>query len=264
MAKAKKRTGFVKRVGRAVKRRYFKGKGYRNPKVGQMAKDVMMLKRLINAEKKRYQINSVSSPQVVGQVNGNSTGHYALDLTPLPGQGTSYNQRTGNSIKWASSYFSLQFTHQSATVQKIKLRLMLVKVVGTPYSNVQTAIQGQFLQANLFTTGSVVYDYYSQRIPDYFRNFKVLRSKTITLNQDTLSSQPVIKTVTFGHKFDHHVRWATDGTTVSEGQVILLVLADSGNCSTTTACTIANGIPVTAVNTGLVYNYNIVHYFIDN
>ena len=42
----------LRNAGRVVKRRYFKGKGYNNPKVNQMAKDIMFLKNTINAEKK--------------------------------------------------------------------------------------------------------------------------------------------------------------------------------------------------------------------
>ena len=44
---------YGRNVRRNVKKRYFKGKGYKNPKLIQMAKDVNMIKGMLNTEKKK-------------------------------------------------------------------------------------------------------------------------------------------------------------------------------------------------------------------
>lgn len=261
MAYAKRKSGFVKRVGRAIKRRYFKGKGYRNPKLGRMARDVMMLKRLVNAEKKRVNVNTLSGTLSVGQVNGNTSGCYYEDMTCAPAVGTAYNQRTGNSIKWQASHFAFQFKHMASTEQKVRLKIQFWRAVAQTTS--ASAVEGQILTANPFVTGGSVYDYYSDRNPDYFKCFRLIRTKYVTLDQDDLTSQAVIKSVVFGIKWNHHVNWNVSGSN-SEGQVIMSIVADSGNKSTNTTCTLTNGVPVQGTNTGVQFNYNVTHYYTDN
>lgn len=115
----------VKRAGRALKKRYFKGKGYGNPNVGQIASDVMMLKKLVNAEKKHttIQVNGIG----LGQVNVNAAGFYAVDLTPVPSAGVSEIQRTGTSIKLVSSHMRFQFIGQTNAINRTKVKILLIE-----------------------------------------------------------------------------------------------------------------------------------------
>lgn len=261
MAYAKRKAGFVKRVGRAIKRRYFRGKGYRNPKINQMAKDVMFLKRMVNPEKKRWNTNTLGGTLSVGQVNGNSSGDYAVDMTPAPNVGTAYDQRVGNSIKYQAAHYAFQFKHMSSTEQKVRLKICFYRNMGVATS--ASAIDGQVLLANPFVTGGSVYDFCSSRNPDYFKTYRLVKTKYVTLDQDDFTSQAVIKTVTFGIRWGHHIKWNAAGSN-SEGQVLMSIVADSGNRSTNTTCTLTNGVPIQGTNTGVQFNYNITHYYTDD
>lgn len=72
-----------KRVGRYLKRRYFKGKGFRNPKIGRIVRDVCYLKSVINVEKKYKDTVSAGTafPSATGGtmvlLNGMQTGDTA-------------------------------------------------------------------------------------------------------------------------------------------------------------------------------------------
>lgn len=261
-----KKTGkrIFKKATRAVKKRYFKGKGYAKPKYNTMLKDVAFLKKMINAEKKRIIVsNSGLGSAGIGQVNGNASGHYLVGLTPLPPQGNDYNQRTGNSIKWASSFLNFQFVHESATTAATKLTIHIVKFVGLQPTNIASAVLDKYILPNNFISGSPIYDDNSFRNPDYFKSFKIITRKTVFIRCDNISNQPVSKNVKIGIKPNHHIKWATDGTTISEGQVFLLITSDTGNYSLSTNCTLPN-VYQTANSTGILMNYNYTHYFIDN
>lgn len=267
MAPQRKKSTFAKRVGRVVKRRYFRGRGFGKPNLSTMAKDVSMLKGLINAEKKRLLQNS-STTQTIGQVSGNNSGYYALDFTPQIAEGVTYNTRNGSSVKWTSSYLQFQMSHQSSTVARVRYEIHIVKVLGTTFANIATLVS-QYLTPNQFIYNqnggaASIYDLASSRNQDYFKNFRCLRKIKGSLEPDNISSQPVIKTFSIGMKYqDHHIKYNLDTTTVTNGQVVILIFTDSGNTSGSTACTL-QGVPSTAVNTGLLYNYNFTHYFVDN
>lgn len=254
----------AKKVGRAVKRRYFKGKGYSNPKIGTMIRDVALLKRMVNAEKKRLEVKSPDGTSYpIGQVSGNTSGHFLADFTPNPGQGVGYNQKTGNSIKWVSSYLDFQFVSQSACISGMRMKIQLVKVVGQPFSTVSD-VMGKFIEPTAFLTGGTVYDINSPRDPDYFKNYKVLATKYVTIKNDDITSEQTYKRVSMGLKLkNHHVRNNDNDPTNSMGQVFLLITADQGNGSITTASTI-NGVPQSAINTGCFMRFEWTHYYYDN
>lgn len=257
---------FVKRIakkaGSAIKKRYFKGKGYSKPKLVQMAKDVMLLKKMVNAEKKRFVISSVS--QAFGQVNANANGYYALDITPTPSQGTTSITRNGNSIRLHSSYLQFQFAQQSSANQPIKGEILLFRVNGDNVSNVSTWLNSYF-NANPFITGANIIDYNSTTNPDFYKTGTIIRRKKFTMAVDQISGQLMLTTVKVGMKYkSHHVRYQADGNQVpSYGQIFMMIRVDSGNSSTTTASTLG-GIYVPQTNTGLQVSHNITHYFYDN
>lgn len=253
----------AKKVGRVLKRRYFKGKGYMNPKIGQMVQDVKFLKSIVNAEKKRY-TTSTTTPLLVGQVNGNVTGHQVFDMTPLPGQGTGYNNRTGNSIKWVSTHFTFQFTHQTAADQAIAIDIYMVKTVGRVYTTSSNFV-AEFMNPNPFVNAGVsVWDTNASRQPETFKNFIVLRKKRVYLPADNISGQAVVKTVNVGLKLkNHHVRWSTDNTSVTDGQIWCFFVASCGNISAV-ASTLNSAVPVKTAFSGASFNYVQTNYYYDN
>lgn len=243
----------------AVIKRYF-NKGYQ-PKVQRIIKDVAMLKSMVNAEKKRINVTQTSY-QTVAQVNANNSGHYLLDLTPQPAQGVGYNQKTGNSFKWHSSFLTFQFSGQSNNISGLRMKIEVVKVVGQPFSNMQD-VMGKYINATNFLSGTI-YDINSKRDPDYYKNFRVIARRYVHLLPDQITGDIPVRYFDFGFKLkDHHVKVDDNGPTVSQGQVFLLITADSGNGNSTTAST-TTGAPITAAATGAVFLYDHTHYYYDN
>lgn len=256
---------YAKKAWKSIKRitgnRY--GRGYNEimtKGVPQMVKDINYLKEIINSEKLRLTISNTGSPDSVGQVTSNSTGMWIKDITPAPGQGDTVNGRTGRSIKLHSSCLKFQFYQQAATYQPVKMVIEIYKLVGTPLTTA-AAIQAQAYQPNPFNG---IIDYHSSRLPEYFRNFRLVRRKYVVLPTDpgSVTQQTTLREVTIPIKYkSHHVKFANDGTGVALGQILCIIRADSGNIGGT-ASTL--NIPVKEVNTGAYFNYFFDHYYYDN
>jgi len=255
----------AKKVKRAVKRRYVTktGKGLR---VGRIAKDVMMLKKMINAEKKTY-ADKLSSAITVGQVGGNTSGHQIIDVTPLPAQGTTSATRNGNSIKLTSAYYEFYFVKQSSATQRTSAIIEFWKVPGEPYTATEisngTAIADLFTP-NEYVTGANIYDMVSSRRQDTFRNFKKVYSRRISFPALDIAGVTQTKLVKIPLKYGHHIKFASDGSqTVSAGQVLMTIRMENGNKSTSVVNTFGN-IAVNGTNTGVSLNYSFLSYFVDN
>lgn len=248
---------FKKARGYAIKR-YF-NKGYK-PKISRIVKDVSMLKNMINAEKKRY--TQTNSGVGVGQMNVNSSGHYLVDITPNPSQGVGYDQKTGASIKWTSSYLSFQFQGQANTFTPIKVKMYFIKVFGTPLSNVSD-IMGKFILPNQWLSPTYTfYDFASQRDVDYFKNYRVIKTQTVYIPLEDYAAQTQLKTVNIGLRPNIHVKTNNNDPTLSSGQILLLIVADNGNCGTSNGT--ATSVPTNTSLSGLNVRYNFTHYFLDN
>lgn len=256
----------MKAVGRAVKRRYTTRRGM--PKMGKIARDAALGLRaygMLNAEKKRYTINTSATPLEVGQVDDNASGHLAVNPTPIPAQGLQYNNRIGSSIKVTSIFFRIQFWQQPITNQPIRLKIYLVKVLGEPQSSASGALTNFFLPNPFVTGGSSIYDFNSSTNPDFYPRWRVLRKKVVRLQADTSSSQTQVKDVSMSVKFKkgHHVRFSQNSTTVTNGQLLLFVLADCGNTGGNPS-TLTGGVPVLSANTGAFMAYDATAYYYDN
>lgn len=261
----RKRPSLLRRAGRAIyrgaKRRYFTKGG-----MGRAMKDIAFVKSVVNAEKKRLDLISGAS-SLVGQVSGNSTGNVVYDITPVPAEGLTYSTRNGASIKLHTSFIQLQFTQQTACHSAIRLKIMIVQVLGSPQTtgtiNSQIMLPNQWIQNQNSVS---VYDYMSLVNPDYRGQYKIIRTKYVSIPADNYSGQVRLKDVKIPIKYNrgkgHHVRYAGDTTTVANGQLFMLIYADNGN-SLGSASTLT-GIANTAASTGLSWNYDIKHYYYDN
>lgn len=261
----------LKKAGRYV----YKKTGLKNPikkgrlsstrvagnalKMARMYSDVAMLKNMINAEKKRVTIGTNNT--AVGQVNGNTLGAYCVDITPAPAEGVTYSTRNGSSIKWISGYCQLQLIHQISTQSTIKGSIYFVQVVNQTLST--STFISQFFNPSPFITSTSIYDDNCTRNIDYFKDFKVLKRKRFTVKCDQISGQTVQNTIKLPLKFGHHVKYSGDTQTVTDGQVMMLIVTDSGNLNSATQSTVGN-ISVTAVSTGLNLCWSMTNYFIDN
>lgn len=251
----------AKKVGRAVKRRYFRGKGYANPKLATMVRDLQMVKRSLNVEKKNITTNlTLNTP--IGQINGNNTltGAVYFDLTPPITQGVGFNQMTGNSVKLVSMAIFGQVKQQTSTRHPMRVKITLFKTNGIPQNVSTIGNNAQLYEQNPITT---CVDYNSQRNVNFFRDYSVIQTKYLYLQPDPVSGEIILKDFKFLMKMSHHLKWNNNTTNLSAGQLAMCVTCDSGNSSASTASTASN-IPIVHVSSGASIQFYTRFYYVDN
>lgn len=256
----------VKKAGvRKLGRKAYRATGLVNPvKKGKLSssrlfKDVAMLKSMLNAEKK--QISTANTIASVSQVFGvNGQGYWIQDVTPIVSQNVTGTGRVGNSIKIHSMCLKGQLIQQAAAVQaqKIKIEFFMNKGTTLSTSGLITSIYDNNLLNGLV-------DINATRAVDTYKNWVCVSRKFYTINQDNQSNVTGFKDILIPLKFKSwHIKYDdTNSNTVTNGQLIMVVTADSGNANTTTASTVPN-IPVTAANTGSSLNFYINYWYYDN
>lgn len=224
----KKVRRFAKRVVRAgvaaAKKRYVKKGG---PNVKNIYKDVMTLKRLMNVEKKRFDV-AITTPVSFGATAGAGlTGLYAVNITPLIPQGAGGAQRNGLSVKLVSGCMDIQFGQSTNTNNQVKIRYWIVCRPDNANGATATSISQMLLEANPFST---VIDYHSSRDPENFKNLRVIKRGTATLIPDSIAGQISYVQFKIPLKFKHHLKFQTDATTSSQtNNFYFIVTADTGD-----------------------------------
>ena len=258
---------YAKRAKRAVKRRYFKGGKYRKPNVYTMAKDISLLRGMLNSEKKVYTVSTSSSWYKVGQVDGNNSGHFLVGFTPNIPQGTTSAERIGKQVKLTSFHMDLQLYAQSQAISGNKFTFEIWNIVGQ-YPGSLTDFMGDVYTGNPFVTGQsqTIYDNTANRQISNFKNYRCVYRKQLYLQADDTSGQTAVKNYNLGKRYGkkgHMITWEPTGQTVTSGYQVMVIRADSGNVNTTTNSTIS-GIPISGMNTGAWLKYQVSHYYIDN
>lgn len=258
----KKARKAVRKVGRKIRRRYpVKKHPYRA--AFRMYRDIEMLKSFVNAEKKNFNISSGTNP--VGQVNANFPGAYKADITPQIANGTGESNRTGDSVKLSTAVLSFQMKQQNNNTQGCRFIVELFQVLGTP-QDIATAFD-QLYKPNPWITGADIRDYSSLPDGDFRQQYRKILSRKMYVKPDTTGgSQQLYSTYKFPIKFGRygqHIKYDTGTTTVASGQIIMVVRADSGNSSSTTASTLANIVTGTT-STGGSMSWSITYYYFDN
>ncbi len=215
------------------------------PKMAQVVSDVKLLKSLVNVEKKRALVSASNIKVARYQTSGVDTGAQILDITPVIAQGDAGNERNGNSLRLQSLFMDLWVEQQSATVNNLNLNM---KVVCVPEdSSVSGDLLTQFYQANLFTG---VIDSGSNRDPEYFTRFKVLKSTNVQIKEDNLAGGNYNRQLKIPLKLGTHLKYNTDASTsTTKNRYFLICTCDQG----------ANGL-----NTGVSINYGITCFYTDN
>lgn len=247
--KNKKQVPFHKRISRQIRRGVKSRYGsWSKPKISKIASDVAMLKHLVNVEKKRTDV-TLSAPTGLGQFANEglaTTGAYITRITPTIAQGVADNQRTGNSLKIVSAMININFVQQSANHNSQRLTWYVINIPeeDMPTSSVLT----KFLEENPF---SGVIDYNSSRDPEYFTQFKIVRSGSVYLKADPTHLAPAMSAnVKCPLKLNHHLKYNSNATSDStKNQFYILVVADRGDVS---------------LNTGATIQYNTRWYYTDN
>jgi len=239
---------YIKKVGKRIvkvaKKRYVKKGG---PNIKNIYKDVMLLKHLVNIEKKRFDMTLSNAVSIAQSSGVGVSGQYAVTLSPNIPEGVAQGQRIGLSVKLVSGLLAMQFTQQASTLNNLKLKWYLV--VKADNASLQTAPTtiAQFFEPNPF---SGVNDYYSSRDPEYFSSIRIIRSGTINLKQDAITSGNSIVQVKIPIKCDLHQKYNTDGTTLTvKNNIALLVVCSGGD---------------TVLGTGATLQYNMRWYYTDN
>jgi len=253
----------VSKAKKYVKKRYGLNKASSGIKYGQMANDVMMLKRMVNAEKKAYEIKS--GLLLAGQVFGNNSATVCLDITPMIAQGVTSSTRNGTSVKLHSALYQFQIQQQSAAT-------LSNKVIIEFWINKATALDELTARDYLFapSTFTSVIDANSPRNQDRFSEFRLVRRIIKTIPTDSLTGEATQQTFDVPVKFNrgqgHHIRLAQtlSGTPVNDilnGQMFMTMRPAIGN---TSAVASTKDIPITAPTTGLTVRFAYKTWYYDN
>lgn len=270
----RKATKSIVRAGaNSIKKRYVSGKSLNFGNViGDAGKALTMAKLLapylpFNSEKKRT--TTVYTNQVLGQVNANFANYFAQDITPTITEGVQYNARTGCSVKLSSACFKFQLTSMASTTQAVKIKYFIVQIDGGNTDSATTVATKMFEPNGFLTSlsGINIYDYNSRRDPDYYQDFKVIRSGVFKMKEQSIAGVSELKDITLLHRFNRgkgkHLRYDNDTATITHGKLFLIMLADCGNINSGSNCTLT-GIPVKPVNTGINMNFDATYYYYDN
>lgn len=236
----------AKRAGRYVKKRYFKGKGYSNPKIDTITRDVMRLKNMINAEKQNVE-SSVSTVHTLAQFNGASSGRQCLDIMPVISQGVGEDNRKGDSLKVCSLVLKLKVESNSFnTLQPTKYTFYLVRQPTNPVTTTQAP--DLFLEPNPF---SGIVDDYSNRNYQHYKDYQIIGKATgrLKANQNDSLNQIQVNSHMIARKTDFHIRYDKGTNTIINNPIYLIAVANDGDRAT------ANHIK---------FQYALKVYFYDN
>lgn len=202
--------------------------------------------RLMNIEKKRIDVaqgNGVSFAQFAGA----ATGAYAVDITPTISQGVTGNTRNGLSVKLVSCCADIQINQSTNTVSEFRYKWFIVCRPDASLTTNASVALSQFFESNLF---SGVVDYHSNRDPEFYHQFRVIKSGYGKLTSDQLATQTSYNQFKVPLKLKHHLKYNTDAsTTTTKNQFFMFIVADSGD--------------VTALTGGQV-RFNMRYYYVDN
>lgn len=214
----------IKKVGRAAKRRYFKGRGYSNPKIGRMSKDIAVLKTLVNAEKEIYTALNLSSQTV------DLSTPYFQPINNVA-EGASHGQRDGESIKLHGFRWNTRFMQQASVTNAIFVKMWLIKYIGPRGS---TPAISTFLKPDWDSNYSTM----SERNEDHYRSYKVIAYSGLSkIQPDNVSGQTqfALKRMYGKFKYGAHQRYSgLASTTLLTDQMYVLIVTSGGNTATST------------------------------
>ena len=252
-----------------LKKRYFSGKGYRNPKLIQMAKDVNMIKGMLNTEKKKIVVTEKEQIDFAQKVNSNKTttttgealypmrndvlysGAYVKNnLIPIT-RGSGQGEVAGDKMKLVSYHLDARVSFNKgdgtfswenirgpakATIYLVAIKRGIFPMISNSNgatSGIQydEALLDKFLVPSPFDN---TYDANSKRNFEFMKEFTVIAQKNIFMsldeNNDTFGNPQ--KDRSMGGKLNHHVRLDVGGTDIHTNQLALIVVGNQGEVST--------------------------------
>lgn len=214
----------AKKVGRTVKKRYFKGKGYTNPKIGRMAKDLAIVKSMVNAEKEIYTALTLTAQNV------DVTTPYFQPITNVA-EGTAHGQRDGETIKLHGFRWNSRFSQQNSVTNPLFVKMWMVKYIGPRGS---TPAVSTFLKPDFDGNYSTM----SERNEDHYSSYVVISKTGLKrIPTDSVSGQTQFCLSKQYGKFKRgaHQRYSgAAGTTLLTDQIYILIVTSGGDTATST------------------------------
>lgn len=219
-----------KNLKKNIKRRYFRGKGYKNPKLVQMAKDILTLKNMVNAEKKRVTHQATNEVAQTGTgvtgTNPTNSGMVVIrDLfytPPVGSAGTNpHNTRMGDSIKTCS--YHLDFRVKSLnTNSPIRGKIYLVRL-NSKDAQAYNDVHEMVLTPSVFDGK---YDVHSPLNYEEMKNYTIIAQKKVYVSGDSDTNQIQSKYVSMGGKLGFHQRYETGTNQIDLNELALIYVSD--------------------------------------
>jgi len=217
-------------AGRALKKRYVSPRG--GLKMSRIAKDVAIMKTMINSEKEMYNQN------ISGDVSPTSPyGPVAIANIP---EGTAHGQRDGDSVKLHAYQWDIRALSQTSAVAPRYIHVYLVKYIGP--RGTAPAISTFFR-----TDMDGNYSTYSKREPDHYTSYQVICRKNIYIPADTVSGVQMYRQVKLYGRFKGktHQRYnGTAATALITDQMYVIAVSSDGTIGTSTATTIQSQLQI--------------------
>jgi len=215
---------------------YFVKKNHRGFNNRQrLFKDVAALKKMVNAEKQNADISSGTTFNFA-QNAGLLTGAYITEIHPVIGQGSSEDQRKGDSLKVVSFCFQAEVkTNSFLTLSDVHYKIYLLRQPTNP-SGV-AGIATTFLEPNVF---SGVVDYNSNRDYQNFKDYIVIGTINGVIRQNTNASVGQFRQNQhkIARKAEFHIRYNKGTTGILQNSMWAVCVADTGDTATTNYLTI--------------------------
>lgn len=226
-----------KKIVRNVGRKIYKATGYQNPmkkgkiqasrvakQIPKLARDVVMLKDMVNAEKEVYTAYNVTNQAV------SPTSSVITPITNIA-EGTTHGTRDGESVKLHGFRLNTRWQQQSNAVGPQFFKMWLVKYIGprgaTP--SVDTFLKPDF-------DGN--YSPSSERNEDWYTSYQVITAVSGRLSPDSLTGQTIYTLKKNYGRFrgKTHQRYSGAGaTTLLTDQMYIIAVASNGAIGSTSA-----------------------------
>lgn len=220
-----------------AKKRYVKPSGRLN--VRRIAKDVQLLKSIVNAEKKycMYETNFSCGATDSGTLSG--YGHYISPLVSLS-QGTTVSTRNGNSVKGTSIQYAFDFLPQANCNQQLDFTVLFLLHPGALPENSYTTGSGGTL-ASLFLTPDYMtwYTTRSLRNVEHYKDWIILKALRCHVRADESNTSGDRTFYRKGAiKLFKHLKFDGAGASPVENQMYVLVIANTGDINGASGMTV--------------------------
>jgi len=213
-------------AGRAIKKRYVSSRG--GLKVSRIAKDVAILKTMVNAEKEIYTGLTLTAQNV------DLTTPYFQPIINVA-EGTGHGQRDGESIKLHGFRWNSRFSQQASVTNPLYCKMWMIKYIGPRGA---TPAISTFLKPDFDGNYSTM----SERNEDHYKSYVVLStSGLVKIPCDSVSGQSQFTLRKKFGKFtrDAHQRYSgTLATTLLTNQMYVLIVTSGGDTATSTGAKI--------------------------